>query len=239
MLCYNISRMSETIGDKLKQAREARLLTLDQAAQTTRIRPRYLEALERGDLSAIPSNAQARGFLRIYADFLGLDPNSLAPVKAPEPAASTPDASTALSTDLQPAPALKTVQQPPPPRPNLLTSLRERFTRRAKSEDAALVEESRSAAEIQPPAPEPEPFVPARYTEELPAEPAPAVQEPAPPQTPAPTVPRRKTTSRKASGTKPAAKRIKFLDSIEEGNTEQVKKKLTDAPPSQPRMKRG
>lgn len=210
--------MSETIGDKLKQARQARRLTLDQAAQTTRIRPHYLEALERGDLSAIPSNAQARGFLRIYADFLGLDPTSLVPVHPPESAPASP-------SDVSAAPAQETVSTPEPPRPNLLTSLRERFTRRAESEKAAPAEESKPAAEVQSPAPEPEPFVPARYTEELPAEPAPTVQESAPLQEPTPTTPRRKTTSRKA-GTKSTLKSVKPAEMLEGENIDEVKKKL-------------
>ncbi len=226
MLCYNISRMSETIGDKLKRAREARQLTLEQVAQTTRIRPRYLEALERGDLSAIPSNAQARGFLRIYAEFLGLDSNSLVPVRPAEP-------EPASSLDVEPPSAPETVSPPAPSRPGLLKSLRERFTRRAEPKQDAPVEESKPVAETQSPAPELEPFVPLRYTEELPAEPAPAVQESAPPQEPAPATSPRKTNARK-NGTK----RVKLLDSSEGENVDEVKKKLAAALPNRSRMKR-
>lgn len=220
--------MSETIGDKLKQARAARRLTLDDATKATRIRTHYLEALERGDVSAIPSAAQARGFLRVYADFLGLDPDSLVPVKDEPESASSPD--------LQPAPAPEIVSPPEPPRPNLLTSLRERFTRRAAVENPAPAEQAKP--ESQPPAPEPKPFAPARYTEELPAEPAPAVQESAPSPEPTPTMPHRKTTPRK-NATKSASKRVKLLDSIEGADTEEVKKKLIAVHPSLPRAKRG
>ncbi len=70
-------RMSESVGQQLRQAREARTLTLEQVAQATRIRERYLRALEDGDLSAVPSLAQARGFLRVYADYVQLDPDLL------------------------------------------------------------------------------------------------------------------------------------------------------------------
>jgi cytoskeleton protein RodZ len=38
----------------------------------------YLEALEAGRISALPSNAHALGFLRTYAAALGLDPNDTA-----------------------------------------------------------------------------------------------------------------------------------------------------------------
>jgi len=73
----SLQPMAESIGQQLQQARLARSLTLDQVAQATHVRVHYLQSLESGDLSAIPSLAQARGFLRIYADYLGLDVRSL------------------------------------------------------------------------------------------------------------------------------------------------------------------
>ncbi|OGO65780.1 MAG: hypothetical protein A2Z45_08075 [Chloroflexi bacterium RBG_19FT_COMBO_55_16] len=69
--------MTETIGRQLRQAREERNLTLEQVAQATHIRLHYLEALERGDFSRLPSKAQGRGFLRAYAGYLGLNPEPL------------------------------------------------------------------------------------------------------------------------------------------------------------------
>jgi len=69
--------MSETIGQKLRQARQGRNLSLEQAANETYIRLHYLEALERGDFNQLPSKAQARGFLRAYASYLGITPDSL------------------------------------------------------------------------------------------------------------------------------------------------------------------
>ena len=65
--------MTQTIGQKLKQAREAQDFTLENASEATRIRTLYLQALEADDLSAMPSPVQARGFLRNYAEYLGLD----------------------------------------------------------------------------------------------------------------------------------------------------------------------
>lgn len=64
--------MPQTIGEQLKQAREERGLSLEQAAQVTRIRIHYLKALENDLRDQIPSRVQGRGFLRLYADFLGL-----------------------------------------------------------------------------------------------------------------------------------------------------------------------
>jgi cytoskeleton protein RodZ len=69
--------MSITTGQKLRQAREERTLTLEQVAQATRIRVHYLRALEAGEFNTLPSLAQARGFVRAYAGFLGLDGEAL------------------------------------------------------------------------------------------------------------------------------------------------------------------
>ncbi|MBN1453778.1 MAG: DUF4115 domain-containing protein [Anaerolineales bacterium] len=65
--------MTETIGQRLKKAREFRHLTLEKAAEATRIRMQYLQALESDDFSAMLSPVQARGFLRNYAQYLDLD----------------------------------------------------------------------------------------------------------------------------------------------------------------------
>ena len=66
-----------SIGQQLKQARESRSLSMKQVVQATRIRAYYLEAMEADDFSTLPSAAQARGFLRSYADFLGLNADDL------------------------------------------------------------------------------------------------------------------------------------------------------------------
>ena len=65
--------MTTTIGQRLKAAREDQRLTLDKVFESTRIRVQYLHALEEDDLSVMPSPVQARGYLRNYAEFLGLD----------------------------------------------------------------------------------------------------------------------------------------------------------------------
>lgn len=65
--------MPESIGQRLKQTREARYLTLERASEDTRIRILFLQALEADDYSVIPSAAQGRGFLRNYAEYLKLD----------------------------------------------------------------------------------------------------------------------------------------------------------------------
>jgi transcriptional regulator with XRE-family HTH domain len=86
--------MIESIGKKLREAREGRNLTLEQVSQALRIRPYHLQALETDDYSAIPSAAQARGFLRNYAEFLGLNVEELVPAVRPQIAEPPPPSPT-------------------------------------------------------------------------------------------------------------------------------------------------
>ena len=67
---------SEIIGQHLRQQREMRHITLEQVAAALHIRLRYVEAMDKGDFSIFPSPAQARGFLRSYAQYLNLDAES-------------------------------------------------------------------------------------------------------------------------------------------------------------------
>jgi cytoskeletal protein RodZ len=67
----------QDVGNKLRTQREQRGVSLETAAESTRIRRHYLVALEAGDFGALPSAAQVRGFLRAYADFLELDAEEL------------------------------------------------------------------------------------------------------------------------------------------------------------------
>lgn len=69
--------MSESVGEQLKKARLKQGLTIEEAAEATHIRSHYLQALEADDYKSMPSVAQGRGFLRLYANFLDLDARSL------------------------------------------------------------------------------------------------------------------------------------------------------------------
>jgi cytoskeleton protein RodZ len=65
-------------GRRLREARVARDLELDRAAQETRIHRKFLEALERdAPPEAFPAPMYARAFLREYANYLGLDAEPL------------------------------------------------------------------------------------------------------------------------------------------------------------------
>ncbi|MFQ5944172.1 MAG: helix-turn-helix domain-containing protein [Anaerolineales bacterium] len=63
----------EEIAKTLKEARYRLGLSLEEAERSTRIRAHYLEALEEGDIQSVPSQVQARGFLKNYSEYLGLD----------------------------------------------------------------------------------------------------------------------------------------------------------------------
>jgi cytoskeleton protein RodZ len=67
----------ESIGEKLRLARERNALTLDQVARETHVAKRFLKALEDEDFSVFPGETYAMGFLRSYAEYLGLDPAEL------------------------------------------------------------------------------------------------------------------------------------------------------------------
>jgi len=66
------------IGLVLEKARKERGLTLEEAEHATKIRKRYLAGLEREDFGALPDAVYARGFLKTYANYLGLDGEELA-----------------------------------------------------------------------------------------------------------------------------------------------------------------
>jgi cytoskeletal protein RodZ len=66
------------IGEVLERRRLERGLSLEEVEEATRIRTRYLEGLEREDYSFLPDEVYVRGFLKTYADYLGLDGAGLA-----------------------------------------------------------------------------------------------------------------------------------------------------------------
>jgi cytoskeletal protein RodZ len=65
------------IGRLLEQKRKERGLTLEEVEQATKIRKRYLTGLERDDYAILPDAVYVRGFLKTYANYLGLDGDAL------------------------------------------------------------------------------------------------------------------------------------------------------------------
>ena len=67
----------ESLGHKLREAREKHNYTLEQIARDTNISKGYLEALEEENFGVIPGDTYVLGFLRNYAEYLGLNPEEL------------------------------------------------------------------------------------------------------------------------------------------------------------------
>lgn len=64
-------------GILLKEARKEKGLSLEDVEKQIKIRPFYLKTLEEEEYSALPGTTYARGFLRTYSKFLGLDSNQI------------------------------------------------------------------------------------------------------------------------------------------------------------------
>lgn len=68
--------MSE-LGQLLKKARLEKGLSLDDVQESTKIRKRYLEAIEEGDYKVLPGSFYVRAFVKTYAETVGLNPDEV------------------------------------------------------------------------------------------------------------------------------------------------------------------
>jgi cytoskeleton protein RodZ len=75
----------QSCGETLRQARLDKGVSLTDAERETRIRRKYLEALEAEDTAALPPPVYTRGFIRAYAEYLGLDPQATVDLYQPVP----------------------------------------------------------------------------------------------------------------------------------------------------------
>lgn len=66
-----------TVGEILKKARLEKKLTLKEIEKKTKIRREFLLALEKDDYQKLPPSAYIQGFIKNYAQILGLKPESL------------------------------------------------------------------------------------------------------------------------------------------------------------------
>src|SRR5262245_25242253 len=63
----------KNVGQQLKARRQALRLSLAQIEVDTKIRGKFLTALESGDYTSLPNDIYSRGFVQHYANHLGLD----------------------------------------------------------------------------------------------------------------------------------------------------------------------
>jgi cytoskeletal protein RodZ len=68
------------IASQLRTARTDAGIDIATAEYATKIRSKYLRALESGDWAALPEETAAKSFLRTYGDYLGLDGRALVEV---------------------------------------------------------------------------------------------------------------------------------------------------------------
>ncbi len=65
--------MASTLGEKLRQAREERGISISEVAEQTRISPIYIESIENDDYKLLPGGIFNKGFVKSYAKFIGFD----------------------------------------------------------------------------------------------------------------------------------------------------------------------
>jgi len=70
--------VDDGVGKKLRDARARRKLSLQEVEEATKIRARYLQAIENEDWDELPGDIYARAFIRTYGALLGLDGDRLA-----------------------------------------------------------------------------------------------------------------------------------------------------------------
>lgn len=103
----------QTLGQKLRATREQKKATLSQVAEATRIKSTQIEMIETDQFDKLGAPIYAKGFLRLYGEFLGLDPEALVraylevhgpqkPVISHETAPKVVGRRTPLSRDLAP-----------------------------------------------------------------------------------------------------------------------------------------
>lgn len=68
----------ETVGSHLKSLRETAGYSIEETSTNTKIKPVYLDAIENADYASLPATPYAVGFVKIYATYLGQDPDTLA-----------------------------------------------------------------------------------------------------------------------------------------------------------------
>ncbi len=70
--------MNTTIGETLREARQAKRVTLEDAARATKVKVDTLEKLEADDTRNLAAPMYVKGFIKIYADYLGLNGQEVA-----------------------------------------------------------------------------------------------------------------------------------------------------------------
>jgi len=68
---------SLTLGEKMRQARNEKRIVLSEVSRNTKIQLEYLEYLENGDYGKLPADVYVRGFLKSFAEYVGINEDYL------------------------------------------------------------------------------------------------------------------------------------------------------------------
>ena len=121
-MAFVCEAMAQTeLGDQLRRARENKSLSLEEIEKATGIRKRFLQAMEEGRFDVLPGPIQLRGFLRNYANYVGLNGDQMLALYerqtlSAQTTAALQSASPARPVAVQPTPP-KLQSTPPKPQP--------------------------------------------------------------------------------------------------------------------------
>ena len=82
-----------TFGERLRRERESRNITLQEMSESTKISQHCFKLLEDGDFASLPGGLYNKGYVRAYAQFIGLDPERLLKAYALAQQTQEPEAS--------------------------------------------------------------------------------------------------------------------------------------------------
>jgi len=184
----------ETIGDVLSNARKEKGVSIADAADVIKIRQQYLSALEENNFTILPGHAYVVGFIKVYADFLGLDGAQLAEQYRLSHMPAKASGSGSLDENIVIEDSAITATHMIIVAVFALIGLGVAYFATGSGDDAARYDVPAVEAEIEGPKPEPAPVpapppVPAPAPAPAPVVPAPAPVVPAPAPAPAPVSP--------------------------------------------------
>jgi cytoskeleton protein RodZ len=108
--------MEDGVGHTLREARTRRKIDLSEVEAATKIRARYLRAIENEEWDALPGEIYTRAFIRAYAGHLGLDGERLAEEQRRGIGASRPGERLPRMEPVTPRPPRRVAWPPVPPR---------------------------------------------------------------------------------------------------------------------------
>ena len=89
-----------SFGEELKRERELREISLREISEATKINLRYLDALERNDFERLPGGVFNKGFVRAYAEYIGVDPETMVNAYLLEARGQQPPGAEGLESDV-------------------------------------------------------------------------------------------------------------------------------------------